>query len=51
MITSGERERGRDKIGWGIKRYKLPYKIDKLQGYIVQHKKYSQYLIITLNGV
>ena len=27
------------------------YKINKLQGYLVQHGKYSQYLIITINGV
>ena len=27
------------------------YKINKLQGYIVQHREYSQYFIITLNGV
>ena len=26
------------------------YKINKQQGYIVQPKKYSEYLIITLNG-
>ena len=30
---------------------KSMYKINKLQGCIVQHRKYSQYLIITLNGV
>ena len=27
------------------------YKINKLQGYIVQHREYSQYFIITRNGV
>ena len=27
------------------------YKISKLQGYIVQHREYSQYFIITINGV
>ena len=27
------------------------YKINKLQGYIVQHREYSQYFIITINGV
>ena len=31
--------------------YATMYKINKLQGYIVQHKEYSQYLIITLNGI
>lgn len=34
----------------GLKNYKLPYKIYKIQGYIVYHKEYSQYFI-TLNGV
>ena len=27
------------------------YRIKKLQGYIVKHREYSQYFIITLNGV
>ena len=27
------------------------YKINKLQGYIVQHREYSQYFTVTLNGV
>ena len=27
------------------------YKINKLQGYIVQHREYSQYIIITINGL
>ena len=27
------------------------YKINKLQGYIIQHTEYSQYFIITINGV
>ena len=27
------------------------YKINKVQGYIIQHRAYSQYFIITLNGV
>lgn len=27
------------------------YKIDKVQGYIVQHGEYSQQFIITINGV
>ena len=26
-------------------------KINKLQGYIIQHRKYNQYFIITINGV
>ena len=27
------------------------YKINKLQGYIVQHREYTQYFIITTSGV
>ena len=27
------------------------YKINKLQGYLVQHREYSQYLIIAINGI
>ena len=27
------------------------YKINKLQGYIVQHKEYSQYFTITIIGI
>ena len=52
MIISGEREWGRDKIGVGDQEVQTSvYKINKLQGYIVQHRKYSQYFTITLNAV
>ena len=47
----GERGKG-GKIG--AETYKVQttmYKINKLQGYIAQHREYSQYFIITLNGV
>ena len=27
------------------------YKINELQGYIVKHREYSQYFIMTINGV
>jgi len=27
------------------------YKINKLQGYIIQHREYSQYFIIAINGI
>ena len=27
------------------------YKINKLQGYTVQNREYSQYFIITINGI
>ena len=44
--------RGQDR-GKGLRGtdYNTMYKINKLQGYSVQHRKHSQYLIITLNGV
>ena len=39
--------------GQGIKRYELfiMYKRNKIQGYLVQHREYNQYFIITLNGI
>ena len=27
------------------------YKMNNLQGYIVQYREYSQYVIITMNGI
>ena len=51
-IISGEREERKGKIAVGDwKTQTTIYKINKLQGYIVQHREYSQYLIINLNGV
>ena len=47
VVTSGEREAGRDSIGVQT----TMYKINELQGYIVQHRQYSQYFIKTLNGI
>ena len=41
VVTSG---------GWGGGRYKLLAK-DQLQGCVVQYGEYSQYLVITVNGV
>ena len=29
----------------------MMYKINRLQGYIVQHREYDLYFIITINGV
>ena len=51
MVTSGEREGGRGKIGIGIKRYKLL--CIKLVRYknILYNREYSQYFIIIINGV
>ena len=43
MVTSGERKGGRDKIE--VEDYEVQtimYKINQLQGYIVQHSKHSQ---------
>ena len=50
VVTSGEREEGGAREEKGIKRHKLLL-LNKLQRYIVQHKEYSQYFIITLNGI
>ena len=40
-VTSREKEGGRVKMGQGIKRYKpaTMHEINKLQGYIVQHRE------------
>ena len=44
--------KGSSKIGVGDEEVQTtPYEINKLQGYIIQHREYSQYFIITLNGV
>ena len=52
MVTSGERIGGWGKIGEGDEEVQTTmYQINKLQGYIVQHREYSQYFIITLKGV
>jgi len=45
---------GRGKVGaarqeYGIKRYKMLYKINKQKGYIVQHWKCSHYFVIKWN--
>ena len=39
-------DRGRELRGTNVVMY-----INKLQGYIVQHREYSQYFITNLNGV
>ena len=44
------RGEGQDKDR-GLKVHTTMYKINKLQEYIVQHREYSQYCIITLKGV
>ena len=48
--TSAEREGKRGQIGKGDKKEQTTmYKINTLQGY--SNREYSQYFIITLNGV
>ena len=52
VVTSGERvgRRGKSAVG-DLEAQTTMYEINKLQGYIVQHREYSQYIIITLIGV
>ena len=46
MITTGERGRRMGKTGVGDEKVEtITYKINKLQGYTVQHREYSQYFI------
>ena len=50
MVANGKREGGRGKIGVGDSEAQVTmYKINKLQGYLVQHGEQSQYFVITLN--
>ena len=43
---------GRDKVGIGDEEVQTAmYKVNKLQGCIVQHREYSQYFIVTFNRV
>ena len=52
VLTSGEREVGRSKIGvWDKEVQTTLYKTSKLQRYTVQHREYIQYFIVTLNEV
>ena len=52
MVTSGEREEGRGNTEVGDEEVQTTrYKINKIQGYSVQHREYTQYFTITLNGV
>ena len=43
-------ERGRDNRGRGLRGTNY-YVWNNIQGYIVQHGDYSQYFIMTINGV
>ena len=51
VVTSGEKEGVGARQKQGIKRYKWPYKMNKLQGYIVKPWECSQYFIIILKRV
>ena len=50
VVTNEKREGGGARQGQGVKIQITMYKINKLQGYIVQHREYNQYFI-TLNGI
>ena len=48
-VTNVEKGVGRARVAEGTKRLKTTrYNINKLQGYIVQHREYSQYFLIIL---
>ena len=52
MVTSGEREGRKDKKGvGGLEMQTTMYKINKQQGYTVQHGEYSYYFIRTIPGI
>ena len=51
MVTTGEREGGRGKIGAGDQKVQATmYKINKLHGYTVRHREHDLYFV-TINGV
>ena len=52
VVTNGKMEVGGAGCGGGFEAQAtdIMYKINKLQGHIVQHRKYSLYFAITLNG-
>lgn len=48
MVSSGEEEKRKGNIGGGDWRMQITkYKIHKLQEYIVQHREYRKYFIMT----
>ena len=51
VISNDGKDGRKSKIGVGVKVQTTKYKINKLQRYIVRHREYIQYFIITLNGV
>ena len=51
VVTSGEGEGEEIDRGRGLRGSNYMNKINKPQGYIVRHREYSQYFIITINGI
>ena len=51
VVSSGEREVCRGKIGIRTKVQTTMYKINKIQGYFAQHGESSYHFTITLSGV
>ena len=52
QIQRGEREGGRSQIRVEEQEVQTTmYKINKLQGHIVQHREHSRYFIMTVNRV
>ena len=47
MVTSGERERGGQDKGRGLRGTNYCVQNNKLQGYTVKHSKYNPYFTIT----
>ena len=49
LVTSGERRGGKGNTGiWGQDMQTTIHKINQIQGFIVQHRKHSQYIILTI---
>ena len=52
VITNAKKEVGRDQTGVGNSEAQATmYKINKLQGCLVQHREQSRCFVITLNGI
>ena len=52
VVARGERDERRVKIEAENEEVQMTMnKINKLQGYIIQHREYSQYFITTLNEI
>ena len=51
MVTSGEKEKGGHGKGRELRGTNAKNKINQIQGCNTEHRKYSQYFIITSNGI